>query len=86
MILVLGRMGVQMQPAGSETTMLLSRTPLPDVEFVAFDLETTGLFPISCRIVEFGAVRFTLAGRRLRPLLPRVAPSNARGLPFLCPA
>ena len=35
-------------------------TALSDVEFVAFDLETTGLFPISCRIVEFGAVRFTL--------------------------
>ena len=36
-------------------------TSLADVEFVAFDLETTGLFPISCRIVEFGAVRSTLA-------------------------
>lgn len=35
-------------------------TSLTDTEFVAFDLETTGLFPISCRIVEFGAVRFTL--------------------------
>ena len=30
--------------------------PLPDTEFVAFDLETTGLYPVSCRIVEFGAV------------------------------
>jgi DNA polymerase III epsilon subunit family exonuclease len=39
--------------------------PLADVEFVAFDLETTGLFPISCRIVEFGAVRFTLAAGEL---------------------
>ena len=33
---------------------------LSDVDFVAFDLETTGLYPVSCRIVEFGAVRFTL--------------------------
>jgi len=40
-------------------------TPLSDVEFVAFDLETTGLFPVSCRIVEFGAVRFRLDGREL---------------------
>jgi DNA polymerase III epsilon subunit family exonuclease len=38
---------------------------LTDVEFVAFDLETTGLFPISCRIVECGAVRFTLSGGEL---------------------
>lgn len=29
-----------------------------DVEFVAFDFETTGLYPASDRIVEFGAVRF----------------------------
>jgi DNA polymerase III alpha subunit (gram-positive type) len=35
-------------------------TPLADVEFVAFDLETTGLFAISCQIVEIGAVRFRL--------------------------
>jgi len=35
--------------------------PLPNTEFVAFDLETTGLCPVSCRIVEFGAVRFTPA-------------------------
>ncbi len=40
-------------------------TPLCDVEFVAFDLETTGLYPVSCRIVEFGAVRFTLAAGEL---------------------
>ncbi len=38
-------------------------SPLSDIEFVAFDLETTGLFPVSCRIVEFGAVRFRLAGK-----------------------
>jgi len=35
--------------------------PLPNVQFVALDLETTGLYPVSCRIVEFGAVRFKLA-------------------------
>jgi len=39
--------------------------PLSEVGFVAFDLETTGLFPILCRIVEFGALRFRLDGTEL---------------------
>jgi DNA polymerase III epsilon subunit family exonuclease len=34
--------------------------PLGEATFVAFDLETTGLSPSWCRIVEFGAVRFQL--------------------------
>ncbi|MCR4411821.1 MAG: exonuclease domain-containing protein [Thermoguttaceae bacterium] len=34
--------------------------PLGKVTFLAFDLETTGLDPSWCRIVEFGAVRFKL--------------------------
>jgi DNA polymerase-3 subunit epsilon len=42
-----------------------SDQPLSEVEFVAFDLETTGLFPVVCRIVEFGAVRFRLDGTEL---------------------
>ena len=32
--------------------------PWQQTEFVAFDLETTGLDPVTCRIVEIGAVRF----------------------------
>ena len=43
--------------------MLHEAQPLSEVEFVAFDLETTGLFPVVNRIVEFGAVRFRLDGR-----------------------
>ncbi|MGL5097119.1 MAG: 3'-5' exonuclease, partial [Planctomycetia bacterium] len=35
---------------------------LSDVEFVAFDTETTGLDPIGGRLVELGAVRFNLRG------------------------
>jgi DNA polymerase III epsilon subunit family exonuclease len=35
---------------------------LRDTEFVALDLETTGLSPVACRIVEFGAVRFRASG------------------------
>ncbi|NLX94680.1 MAG: WYL domain-containing protein [Rhodopirellula sp.] len=39
-----------------------SDRPLSEIELVAFDLETTGLCARSCRIVEFGAVRFRLDG------------------------
>jgi DNA polymerase III subunit epsilon len=45
--------------------MLPHGRPLSEVEFVAFDLETTGLFPVVNRIVEFGAVRFRLDGQVL---------------------
>lgn len=53
-----------------------------DVEFVAFDLETTGLSPSFHRIVEIGAVRFRADGTELarmeqlinpRCRIPRVA-------------
>lgn len=33
--------------------------------FVAFDLETTGLFPQTDRVVELGAIRFDATGREL---------------------
>ena len=45
--------------------MLTDNTPLADVEFVAFDLETTGLFAAADRIVEIGALRFRLDGTEL---------------------
>ena len=45
--------------------MLPHDRPLFEAEFVAFDLETTGLFPVVNRIVEFGVVRFALDGREL---------------------
>jgi DNA polymerase III epsilon subunit-like protein len=38
---------------------------LTDLTFLAFDTETTGLFPIMHRLVEIGAVRFRLDGREL---------------------
>ena len=34
--------------------------PVTDFTFVAFDFETTGLHPAVDRVVEFGAVRFTI--------------------------
>jgi DNA polymerase III alpha subunit (gram-positive type) len=45
--------------------MLTYETPLSDIEFVAFDLETTGLFAIGSWIVEIGAVRFQLSNKRI---------------------
>jgi DNA polymerase-3 subunit epsilon len=38
---------------------------LTDITFLAFDTETTGLYPIMHRLVEIGAVRFRLDGREL---------------------
>jgi DNA polymerase III subunit epsilon len=38
---------------------------LTDITFLAFDTETTGLFPIIHRLVEIGAIRFRLDGREL---------------------
>jgi len=35
--------------------MLPHDRPLSEVEFVAFDLETTGLFPVVDRVVDHGA-------------------------------
>jgi len=48
--------------------------PLSEVEFVALDLETTGLSPAACRIVEVGALRFRLDGRQLGCLEQLVDP------------
>jgi DNA polymerase III epsilon subunit-like protein len=35
---------------------------LTDITFLAFDTETTGLFPIMHRLIEVGAVRFRWPG------------------------
>ncbi len=48
--------------------------PLGQVDFVAFDLETTGLWPAACRIVEFGAVRFRLGAGELGRMSQLVDP------------
>lgn len=59
------RASVRSHRAEGEVIVARPGTSLTDAEFVAFDLETTGLIPISCRIVEFGAVRFTLSAGEL---------------------
>jgi DNA polymerase-3 subunit epsilon len=49
----------------------------PDAtDFVAFDLETTGLFPESDRIVEIGAIRFDSSGREIAQFQRLVNPGR----------
>jgi DNA polymerase III subunit epsilon len=45
--------------------MNFTQPRLTDVTFIAFDTETTGLYPIMHRLVEIGAVRFRLDGGEL---------------------
>ena len=45
--------------------MYHAQSRLTDITVVAFDTETTGLFPIMHRLVEVGAVRFRLDGCEL---------------------
>jgi DNA polymerase III subunit epsilon len=45
--------------------MYHAQSRLTDITFVAFDTETTGLFPIMHRLVEIGAIRFRLDGGEL---------------------
>jgi DNA polymerase III subunit epsilon len=54
--------------------MTQDHPPLTDVTFVAFDTETTGLFPIMHRLVEVGAVRFRLDGQELATFQTLVDP------------
>jgi len=49
----------------------------PPFEFVAFDLETTGLVSETDRIVEIGAVRFDLTGKVLDQFSQLVHPERA---------
>jgi DNA polymerase III subunit epsilon len=59
----------------------LETIELPRLEYVAFDLETTGLSAESDRIVEIGAVRFDASGEILgefERLVNPLRPSGAR--------
>jgi len=49
---------------------------MPSTEYVAFDLETTGLIAEVDRIVEIGAIRFHPTGRELGRFLTLVNPSR----------
>jgi DNA polymerase-3 subunit epsilon len=43
-------------------SMVRPDLPLDKVTFIAFDTETTGLYPVSARLVEIGATRFEADG------------------------
>jgi DNA polymerase III epsilon subunit-like protein len=51
---------------------------LSDLVFVAFDVETTGLSPIACRLVELCAIRFSLGEGQLETFSTLINP----GLPI----
>jgi DNA polymerase III epsilon subunit family exonuclease len=38
---------------------------IEDATFIAFDTETTGLYPVASRLIEIGAVRFRLDGEEI---------------------
>jgi DNA polymerase III alpha subunit (gram-positive type) len=48
---------------------------LSEEEFIAFDIETTGLHPAMARIVEIGAVRFKGDGSVLDSFQQLIDPS-----------
>jgi len=60
---------VARQSPSKATSRLLS-----GVEFVAFDLETTGFSPTACEIVELGAIRFRLGDGELAQIEQLVDP------------
>jgi DNA polymerase-3 subunit epsilon len=49
-----------MEPEGP-----LTDYPLKDATFIAFDTETTGLYPVESKLVEIGAVCFRLDGEEI---------------------
>ena len=52
------------------------KTLIAQAEFIAFDLETTGLHPVSAQIVELGAVRFKGDGEVLGQFQQLVDPRS----------
>lgn len=62
-------------PVGAETPLTLE-----EIELVAFDVETTGLYPErGDRIVEIGAVRFNLKGDEIETFATLINPGRPVG-------
>lgn len=49
-----------MEETGPQSLLLSEDTPLGDIRFVGFDVETTGLSAIACRLVELSGVAFDI--------------------------
>lgn len=49
---------------------------LDQLTFVAFDLETTGLFPVTSEIIEIGAIKFSFNGEEISRYETLVKPNN----------
>jgi len=50
---------------------------LADLTFVAFDVETTGLSPIACRLVELSGVKFSLSGGQVDTFSTLINPGQS---------
>lgn len=57
--------------------MTFAARPIKQEEFIAFDLETTGLHPVFDRIIEIGAVRFRGDGAVLESFQQLIDPERA---------
>jgi DNA polymerase III alpha subunit (gram-positive type) len=54
--------------------MIHTQAQLSDLTLLAFDSETTDLFPITHRLVEVGSIRFRVDGRELATLQTLIGP------------
>jgi len=54
----------------------LTATSLSDLTFVAFDVETTGLSAIACKLVELSGVKFTLASPEVETFTTLIDPGE----------
>jgi DNA polymerase III epsilon subunit family exonuclease len=58
-------------------TTITSDTSLSNIEFVAFDVETTGLSPVANRLVELSGVKFKLADEKVETFSTLIDPEDS---------
>lgn len=59
-----------------ERKSALTQSRLHDLTFVAFDVETTGLSAIACKLVELSGVKFTLASPHVETFTTLIDPGE----------